>query len=329
MMSSVLDLFTKYMAKVGQLSMGAALIGAAFCQQGHAQNIGFGSPAQLGDNVANNGSPTIVWFRNQPTMYYVNHSNGLIYVDIGLTGNPQSTGLAAYTAGGALCDVGAAVLNGNDLLITYVGTSGTPMAALTANGVNITSTANINSTTGFNKIFAPTPVAVGSAVEIALVGTGNLVYLYETFNGTTFGVINSGNPVSSDYTDSRPSLTMFNGQPYIAFTAESLRQALIGPAANPTSASPGVEWGNNNSSGGYAGIALIAYNNVLYAYGQNTASSQNLIYIYSTSGGGSWSGAEGTGIQMRWTPSLMVSPSNIAYLVYQDDNNTNISHAQN
>jgi hypothetical protein len=105
--------------------------------------------------------------------------------------------------------------------------------------------------------------------------------------------------------------------------------AVVGPAnagpGAPAVARGDISWGNNNRDGNYAGIALTISAGYIYVFGQDTASSQNLKYIYSTNDT-SWSGPVFPGNQMRWTPSLTDSSVVALYLVYQDDGNTNISY---
>ena len=160
-----------------------------------------------------------------------------------------------------------------------------------------------------------------------------MVYMSSTTDGGTFTPLNGeGISVSPDATVSRPSLTIFNGNPWVAFTtnASGTRNAAVGNAVNGSviAVQENVSWGNNNRSGNFAGVALFAYNGDLYVYGQDTDSSQQLKSIVSADGN-LWSGSTNTGNQMRWTPSLAISSTNTAYLVYQDDGNTNISFRHN
>jgi hypothetical protein len=270
-----------------------------------------------GENLTNQGSPTLITFNNQLYLFYVDHNSSTIYVDVGLTGHPISTDIVVYSGG--LTDVGAAVLNGNSMLLTYVAPNQTPRAALTPNGYTITSNVSINtSATGFNSLFVPTPIASGADVFVAVVGNSNLVYLYETWDGQNFGYLHQ---VSGFPTISRPAAASYNGSLWYAWTTSN-REAVIGTDGN-LQAVPGIYWGNSNHNGGYAGIALLSYNNILYAFGQDTASSQYIKYIYSI-GGASWSGPIWPGNQMRWTPSLTLSGA--VFLIYQDSDNTNMTY---
>lgn len=112
--------FRKHLSKIALLFIAAVLFGAASSQQASAQTLNFTSPVQLVDNDANQGSPVAIVFNRQVVIYYVNHNNSTIYVDFGLSGNPQSTGIVVWSA--EITDVGAAVLNGK-VLISYVSPS--------------------------------------------------------------------------------------------------------------------------------------------------------------------------------------------------------------
>jgi hypothetical protein len=325
----------KYVARVGQFFIAASLIGTVLSPQARAQ-ISFGSAYRLVDNVANQGSPTIILFNSVLTMYYVNHSNNTIYVDSGLSGSPSSTGIVVDS--GELTDVGAAVLNGK-VLLSYVSPSNDLEFALSTNGIKFGTAVNpTNSSLGLgsqgpNTAFVPALVSNGTTAYVATVGANGSVYMASTTDGNTFTpLVGSGNSVSSNTTISRPSLTMYLGDPWVGFTSNTPgpRQAVVGDATGQDAEEVGgnVSWGNSNRSGNYAGIALLSYNGILYVYGQDTASSQQLKYMYSN-GGSSWTAAADVGNQMRWTPSLTLSTSNIVYLVYQDDADTNISYRFN
>jgi len=335
-MLSIFGSVSKHFAKVGQLLITAVLIGTAFCQQAHAQILSFSSPIQLVDNDANQGSPTIIVFNSQLVMYYVNHSNNTIYVNFGLSGNPSSTGIVVNSA--ELTDVGAAVLNGK-VLISWVAPDNNLTFALSTNGVNFgAGVVPLNSSLGLGNqgpdvAFVPAVTSDGATAYVATVGANHSVYMAYTTDGNSFNpLVGNGISVSLNTTISRPSLSMYNGAPWVGFTSNTpgSREAVVGNATGTNAMEVGgnISWGNSNRSGNFAGIGLLSYNGILYAFGQDTASSQNLKYIFSN-GGSSWSGPYFPGNQMRWTPSLTVSSSNVVYLVYQDDANTNISYRHN
>jgi hypothetical protein len=316
------------------LSIGAAAL-LSYGNPAQAQIIPFNSPTQLIDNDANQGSPTIVLFGGDLYLYYVNHSNNTIFVDVNITGNPQSTGIVVNSA--ELTDVGAAVINGT-MLISYVGTNNNLEFATSTNGVNFNGGFTPSNqelglgNVGPNTAFIPALTSNGTTVYVATVGTNGMVYMSSTTDGGTFTPLNGeGISVSSDATVSRPSLTIFNGNPWVAFTTNGVgRNAVVGNAVNGSviPVQTNVSWGNSNRSGNFAGVALFAFDGDLFVYGQDTASSQQLKSIVS-SDGNNWSLSTNTGNQMRWTPSLAISSSNTAYLVYQDDGNTNISFRHN
>lgn len=184
----------------------------------------------------------------------------------------------------------------------------------------------------------PAITSITPGPSLALVatvgGSDHLVYMSETADGQNFiELYGTGQPVSNYRTVSRPSLAFWPGtnQILIGFTSNDpgTRVAVVGPAnagpGAPAVARGDISWGNNNRDGNYAGIALTISAGYIYVFGQDTASSQNLKYIYSTNDT-SWSGPVFPGNQMRWTPSLTDSSVVALYLVYQDDGNTNISY---
>ncbi len=331
---TLVRVFDKCLVHAAWLSVAALFIGTALCHSAHAQ-IGFGGATQLVDNVANQGSPTLILFNNQLAMYYVNHSNNTIYVDFGLSGSPQSTGIAVNSA--EITDVGAAAFNGG-VLISYVLPDEQLAFASSPNGVNSWSIATPSNTSlGLGDI-APDWEEGGSALlsngataYVATEGTNGLVYMSYTENGIDYTPLTNG-PVSTYTTVSRPSLAFYNAHPWIGFTTSSNRVAIVGDATtNDIGWNTGdVYWGNSNRNGNFAGLALVVFpvGGKLYVFGQDTASSQELKYIYS-SNGTSWSAATDVGNQMRWTPSLSYGPNGYFYLVYQDDGNTNISWRDN
>ncbi len=330
-MSPTIRVFSKYLSKILWLSIVALLLGAAHPQPAHAQ-ISFGSPVQLVDNDANQGSPTLIVFNSQLTMYYVNHSNNTVYVDFGLSGHPQSTGIVVYA--GELTDVGAAVISGK-VLLSYVSPTLNLEFAVSTNGVNFgAGVTPVNSTLGLGSdtpdmALVPALTSDGTTAYVATVGNSSKsVYMATTTNGNTFSPLSSADPVSSYTTISRPSLTMYQGVPWVGFTTTG-RLAVVGNATLNSASLTGlnVGWGNSNRSGNYAGLGLLSYSGILYVFGQDPAASQNLKYIYSN-GGSSWSGPLLPGNQMRWTPSLTLY-GGLVYLVYQDDANTNISYRVN
>jgi hypothetical protein len=143
------------------------------------------------------------------------------------------------------------------------------------NGCGLISNAAIATTTGFNSNFVPTP-AEGSAGNngfVAIVGNNNFVYLYVTTDGVHFSYLQQ---ISGYSTVSRPAWMKTPGGLEVAFLTGSSRNLVIGPATTGPSLLSGISWGNNNHNGGYAGIGLAFYNNYVYAFGQDTASSQNL-----------------------------------------------------
>lgn len=328
---SAFGLISRNCAKAILLCMAIALVGTTVSPQAHAQ-ISFGTAFQLVDNDANQGSPTIIVFNGNLLLYYVNHSNNTIFVDFNLSDSPSSTGIVVDSA--ELTDVGATVLNGK-VLISYVATDGNPTFALSSNGINFgAGVTPINSALGIgnqsaDSAFVPALTSNGTTAYVATVGANHFVYMSKTTDGNTFTpLVGNGVSVSSNSTVSRPSLAMYESVPWVGFTSDTpgTREAVVGKATatNAPEVGGSISWGNSNRSGNYAGIALLSFNGDLYAFGQDTASSQELKYIFSN-GGTSWSGPDLTGNQMRWTPSLTVFSTGV-YLVYQDDGNTNISY---
>lgn len=332
-MSSRLNVFDNSLVKVGQFAIAALLITTAMPQQASAQTVSASNPSQLSDNVANQGSPTVIMYGGSAVTYYVNHSNNVIWADVGTDSNNTSTGISVESR--YITDVGAAVL-GSDVLLSYINTSDQACFALSSNGTSFSSPATpsasalgLPSGVSINYELTPALTSDGTTVYVATVGSDNKVYTSYTTDGSTFTpLIGTGTSVSSLATISRPSLTMYGGSPYVAFTESTYRQAVVGLA---TSSSLGVVlsgnyWGQNNRTY-YAGLALLSYNGYLYAFGQDTSASQYLRYMYYN--GSSWAGTYVlsylSGIQMRWTPSLVPYSASFNVLVYQDDSNTNIS----
>jgi hypothetical protein len=325
---STIRVFRKHIAKVGQLAVAALLIGSPLCFQAHAQTINFGSATKLADNVANQGSPTVIYCGGQLAMYYVNHGNSTIYVDAGLTGNFQSTGITVYTGG--ITDVGASC-SGSETLLFYIDGALTPRYAYSSgpnsfHGFYAISTGS----SGFNSLFVPTPAnAPSGATYFVLVGNNNYIYSYSVIPGESAVYLRQVSPYA---TESRPALTLYNGAVYLGFlkAAGAPSVAYVGDIFTLSFYEvSNIEWGNSNHSGGYASIGLVQYGAYLYAFGQDYQSSQHLKYAYS-SNGSSWSGPTTMSTQMRWTSSLTVdTASNQLYLVYQDDGDTNISYQYN
>jgi len=265
------------------LTLGAALL--SYGKPAQAQ-INFNSPTQLIDNDANQGSPTITTgLGSNLLLYYVNHSNNTITLDAGLTGTPQSTSIVVNSA--ELTDVGATSFSNGDVFLCWVGTDNSLNFASSGNGINFGPVINPpNSQLGLgnvspNTAFVPALTSNGTTIYVATVGNDGMVYMSFTTDGQTFTPLNgSGISVSPDATVSRPSLTMFNGNPWVAFTTNAVgtRNAVVG---NATTGSAGpvatnVSWGNSNRNGNFAGLALFSYNGQLFVYGQDTASSQQL-----------------------------------------------------
>jgi hypothetical protein len=334
---SRLGVFAKHFAKTAQFCIAALLAPAFFPGPAHSQTINFGSAVQLIDNDANQGSPTIIVFNNSLVMYYVNHSNNTIYVDFGLTGNPSSTGIVVNST--ELTDVGVCVLNGK-VLLTFVspGNPAYQLFTLSTDGVHFgIAYSPGNSGLGLgnqnpDSAFVSALTSDGATAYVATVGANHSVYIAYTTDGTTYQpLVGNGISVSGNTATSRPSLTMYNGSPWVGFTSNTpgTRRAVVGIASGTNAPAVGgtISWGNSNRDGNYAGLGLLSYNGILYAFGQDTASSQYLKYIFSN-GGTSWSGPYWPGNQMRWTPSLVVFGSTV-YLTYQDDANTNISYRHN
>lgn len=323
-------------ANVKQLCAAILLIGMAFPCLIRAQYLTFNSPVKLADNVANQGSPALIYRNGTAMMYYVNHTDNTIYVDVNFSGNPSSTGIAVNSA--ELTDVGAALFNsGNDVLLSYVpSTCQCPAFATSTNGINFGAPVYpSNSELGlgssiFDFAFVPAVVGDGPFAYVASVGTNSsgthLVYISYTQDGSNFVPVHpNGVPVSSYGTVSRPSLAVYNNGPWVAFTEQTQRQAIAGPISSESIGIvlPGNYWGQSNRNGNYAGLALV-YDGYLYAFGQDTSSSQIMRYMWYN--GASWGGTAEVNpqTQMRWTPSLALW--SYLYLVYQDDSDTNISY---
>ncbi|HEU0047905.1 MAG TPA: hypothetical protein VFQ43_09915, partial [Nitrososphaera sp.] len=225
---SMLGVFSKHFAKTAQLCIAALLAGAIFPGPAHSQTINFGSAVQMVDNVVNNGSPTIIVFNNQLVMYYVNHSNATIYVDFGLSGNPSSTGIVVYNSG--LTDVGVCVLNGQ-VLLSYVYPTFNPTylaLATSTDGVHFgTPLLQSYGAGGIGNqypdvAFTPALTSDGTTAYIATVGNDHRVYMSYTTDGTTIQpLVGNGVSVSAYTTVSRPSLTMYNGAPWVGFTSNT------------------------------------------------------------------------------------------------------------
>ena len=318
-----------------QLSLLIVAGGALGAPRTHAQTISFNAPFQLSDNEANQGSPTVTYSSslNYYWLYYVNHSNNIIYADPTASGHPVSTGIGVYSA--ELTNVGAAYLN-NEILISYVGSDQQVHFATSQNGESfgniVTPSASELGTGSASPAIwcSPTLISNGSTVYVATVGTNGYVYISSTTDGQTFTPVRgNGVSVSSYQTVSQPALTIFNGSPWVAFTNGSSRYVVVGNATG-TGATyvDNAVWGNSNRDGHYAGLAMVVVQGYLYIFGQDSASSQHLKEIY-TSDGTNWSGVEfDEGIQLRWSPTVWTM-AGYAYMVIQDDGNTNLSVTSN
>lgn len=349
--------FRKHLAKIALLFIAAVLFGAALSPEANAQILNFLPAHQLVDNDANQGSPTvIVGVPGGPgngglIVYYVNHSNNTIYVDglSGTLGNPESTGIPVWSA--EITDVGAAIIfpcheaTCPEVLIGYVDPNQNASFATSTDGLNF----------GAGVIPTPTSLGIGNqnpytqlvpaialyqqpglftfASVATIGGADHLVYISTTSDGVNFTPLyGTGQPVSNYRTTSRPSLAYWasQGLMLIGFTSNDpgTRVAIVGPIntgpGSPKVTRADISWGNSNRNGNYAGIALTVWQGYIYVFGQDTASSQNLKYIYSNDDS-SWSGPQLPGNQMRWTPSLTDSTQFELTLVYQDDANTDIS----
>jgi hypothetical protein len=330
-----------------------------FATLANAQTIGFGSPIKLSDNVANQGSPALVVFKGQIVMYYVNHSNGYIYVDFGFTGGRSTNISVPYNSSAyGVSDVSAAVLANGKVLISC-----NPVNAPSAVSVAFaTSSDGVN----FSNLVTPSSESLGMPSQVyplpypsALVTVGETTYVAtEQYSGAYISVTTDGQsftpftnsvspifPLSAgDYgVGSKPSFTVFKGQPYLGYAeihdeAGTLAQYVATIGNIITGTHTYVEGGsfivgNNNRQGttGYwAGLSLVAYNGDLYFFYQSNSSSQNLNYRVSTNGGASFPyNYEAGSVQQRWTPSAIVSASNVLYVAYQDDGDTNISYIFN
>ncbi|MGH2510475.1 MAG: hypothetical protein ACRDHZ_24125, partial [Ktedonobacteraceae bacterium] len=314
----------KQLRKLASLPIAAALIGTAICQQGSAQ-INFGGLIFMGttETITPNGSPTLTYMQvnGKLYLYYVNRDNSTIYVDVGLTGQPISTGIVVYSGG--VTDVGADAnfgSTGDTILLTYIAPNQVPMAAVLAtNGYSIISNVSINtSSTGFNSNFVPTPAPYGSSAwgEVAVVGNGNYVYLYATLdNGQTFGYLHQ---ISSIPTISRPAISQ-DGV-YFGWTNNTSggRNAVFGRDGS-MSYIPGYFCGQNNRNGAYAGVGLVNYAGGVYVFSQNVLNAQQAQYVFTLNGGASWSGLYQPGNAMRWNPALAFNGGAVFFLYLDQD----------
>jgi hypothetical protein len=337
-MSPVARLSTKQVSRLALLFTGLALSASA-----HAQ-LSFVTPSSLSDNLANQGSPILVNRSGALLMYYVNHSNNTIYVDFGLGGSPNSTGLGVYT--NILTDVGAAQLSNGQMLLSYINTSGQIAFALSNDGINFSAVSTpaytslgLPSGNSPNVGFTPALVSNNGTVYVATVNaSNNEIYIATTTNGTSYTAVTPGTPPDSLPTISRPSLTVYSGNVWMGYTAGSQRYAVVGNIVAPSTfnAVSSYTWSNSNRVAGgqtyWAGVSIMGLGNVLYLFGQTTNSNQNLYSTYSStpSTSTSWSPqaeVRSPVIQMRWTPSALFFSN--AYLAYQNSANTNISFTHN
>lgn len=353
--------FRKLLAKIGLVFIAALLFGTVFCQQASAQltftpsNTGF----QTGDNIANLGSPT--WVQGVPNsiiVYYVNHSDYKIVVDGVGTGlghpqyvfNPQGLQIAVWNA--EFTDVGAGVIYpcGSStcptMLINYVDPSqkvhfltSTDMVHFTTDVIPNASSLGIGNQSPYPQI-VPGLYSANQATVPAYVatigGSDHLIYMSDTFDGVNFSELyTTGQPVSTYTTVSRPSMVISptNGDTLIGFTSTAYngaRVAVVGPANTgpgaPVPTRPDIQWGNSNRNGNYAGLSLVEYNGHIWVFGQDTASSQDLKYMYAVDSRPlSFSAAVFPGnFQLRFTPSTILFNSAI-YWIKQDDASTGIA----
>lgn len=364
-MSRTLSVFkSAFLRRAALLSAIAWLIGTAFPQQASAQ-LTFSPSAggyQTGDNIANLGSPTFIDLlnNNNAVLYYVNHSDYKIVVD-GVAGtglghpqyifNPQGSQIAVWNA--EFTDVGAAVIypcgssSCPTMLINYVDPSQNVHFLTSTDGVHFStdvipspSSLGIGNQSPYPQL-VPGLYSKNQATQPAYVatigGTDHLVYMSTTFDGKTFSeLFGNGQPVSGFTTVSRPSMVYSPtfGDTLIGFTSDGdgfTRVAIIGSINGeglPTYQRSDIHWGNSNRNGNYAGISLVEYNGYLWVFGQDTASSQYLKYMYTGDGTRPlccFSGAVFPGnYQLRFTPSTILFNSEI-YWVKQDDASTGIA----
>lgn len=325
---------------------------------------------QTGDNIANLGSPTWVYNLHPGivNLYYVNHSDYKIVVDDGTYGlghpqyvyNPQGSQIAVWNA--EFTDVGAAVIypcgasTCPTMLINYVDPSQNVHFLTSTDGVHFStdvipspSSLGIGNQSPYPQIapglYSPNDVTKtaqcrGCAYVATIGNNDRYVYVSTTSDGIHFNpVFPNGQPETQWTAVSRPSMVYGPaGQDIlIGFTSNGAgftRVAIIGSIYQqyglPSYQRSDIHWGNSNRNGNYAGISLVEYNGYIWVFGQDTASSQYLKYMYQTDsplqpGGGLFQGAVFPGnFQLRFTPSTIAFNSDI-YWVKQDDASTGIA----
>jgi hypothetical protein len=304
---------------------------------------------------------------NAVIVYYVNHSDYKIMVD-GVAGvnlghpeyvyNPQGSQIAVWNA--EFTDVGAAVIYpcGSStcptMLINYVDPSqnvhfltSTDMVHFTTDVIPSASALGIGNQSAYPQLVpglyspnnATQPANCRGCAYVATIGNSDrLVYVATTFDGVNFSPLyGNGMAVSEWTTVSRPSMVYSptNGDTLIGFTSDGAgytRVAFIGAVSGlrwpPAGMRTDISWGNSNRNGNYAGLSLVEYNGNLWVFGQDTASSHYLKYMYTADSNSPlccFSAAVFPGnFQLRFTPSTILFNSAI-YWIKQDDASTGIA----
>ena len=187
------------------------------------------------------------------------------------------------------------------------------------------------------------PANCRGCAYVATIGNNDrLVYISTTFDGIHFSsVYSNGTAVSVWTTLSRPAMVHSPAfdDILIGFTSDGpfgpgTRVAMLG-AISGTRWPIGyqrsdIHWGNSGraGTGDFAGISLVEYNGNLWVFGQDTAASQYLKYMYASDGNSPlccFQGAVFPGnIQERYSPSTIFF-NNAIYWVKQDSASTGIA----
>jgi hypothetical protein len=288
------------------------------------------------DNTVTTGSPFTYVYSGQFSTVYTNHGSApnIIFQDTnpaGVLGSPVSTGVEGNSQSG-LGDVTATQL-GSNAYMAYLAYNSNQLKVAVSPNNSVWSTSYNFSISNANYLFTPTLIAYNGQLVAAYV-VGSSVYLATSSNGQVFTPLSSSS-ISSYTTVSRPAMAVLGNTLYVGFTSGSSRTLVIGPAIvggtyAPNLAAQSSTWGNNNTKGVYAGVALLGdvNSNTVWVFGQQTAGTN---YLQETNGTGtSFPGSVTCGIQLRWTPSVaQFASGGYVMFTFASDTNQDLWYANN
>jgi hypothetical protein len=279
------------------------------------------------DDTVNTGSPfTFIYQGNFATIYpQTNNQPNPVMLDQspnGYLGSPVSTGLPTNSQT-ALGDATGASL-GSTMFIAYVPYNSTQIKIAVSSTPPSPWTSYNFSVGVADYRYTPTLIAYGGLIYAAYV-SGGQVYLASSSNGQVFTPVSSA-PVTTYSTRSRPAMAVLGNDLYVGFTTSNgnlvIGRAYVNGAYAPNLVPQSSQFGNNNSKGLYAGVALLGdtITNEIWVFGQN-ASSYQLQEVSGT--GTSFSAPYPCGGTIRWTPSIAQYSGGSGYVMFTFQNTQN------